>query len=110
MVSVPGVSQDLQKPRFFFLPGRDLFAFLPIRREIHPRHSCQAFQCLRKRKMVVFHDEVENRSPFAAAEAMVELFLIADREAGGFFVVEWAEACEVPAGFLEGDDLSDDSD
>ncbi len=49
----------------------------------------------------VFDHEADRGAVGAAAEAVVELLGGADREAGGFFVVEWAQAHVIGAALFE---------
>ena len=58
----------------------------------------------------VFHDELEDAAPGAAAEAVVGLLLRADVEGWGFLAVEGAEGAPTRAGAFEREVAADDFD
>ena len=68
----------------------------------------QAADGVHEINVLIFANEGENVAALVAAEAMKELALGADVEAGGFFLVEGAEGDEVGAGAFEGDVAADD--
>jgi hypothetical protein len=49
----------------------------------------------------VFDQEADRRAVCAAAEAVIELLGRADREARGFFVMEWAQAHVIGAALFQ---------
>ena len=58
--------------------------------------------------MLDLHDESENISAQAAAEAHEDLLFFADVEGGGLFGVERAAGDVISSAFLEGDVLGDE--
>lgn len=60
--------------------------------------------------MLVFHDETENASPNAAAEAVKGLTLRADVKRRRFFLMKWTERFEIRAGALQREIRADDFD
>ncbi len=65
-------------------------------------HAGQLFHRLGKAQPLGLHDEADDVAMGAAAEAVIELLVLADRERGGLFVVERAAGLVVLAALLEG--------
>ena len=62
----------------------------------------QLFNCFGKFQAVEFHHErTDGIAVRTTAETMIKLFVLADRERRGFFVVEWATGLIVFAGFFK---------
>ena len=56
---------------------------------------------LRKRQVIVIHEEAEHRAVLATAEAVIELLVGAHPEGGGLLVVERAAGLVLATGFLQ---------
>src|SRR5262249_22496371 len=79
----------------------------PLGRQLHAGPLGQGPHRLRKGQAVLPHQEAEGGAAHAAAEAVEDASLRIDREGGGLFGVEGAEALPVFPGALEVDGLTD---
>ena len=81
-----------------------------LARHLDPGSGSQSLHRLDEGLMFVLHEESDRRAVGAAAEAVVELLVLADGEGRGFFLVEGAARLMVLAGLLERHPLADQGD
>ena len=75
-----------------------------VLRDLHPRPPREELHRVREGEVLDLHDEVDDAAALAAAEAVIDLLVLVDGEAGRLLAVEGAEAEQVrPAAFGEPD-------
>jgi hypothetical protein len=92
---------DLREQRVQVLAGARARRVAPLARHLEAESRREFLDRVRKRQLVVLHEEAERRAVRAAAEAVVELLVGAHPERGRLLVVERAAGLPLAAGLLE---------